>query len=115
MYLGPDGRILPCIPMSETDKTQEYFPVISNMTLKDALTDSSYLSFIRADMGKYLEHNKECMACEYKYRCGAGCRGKAATSNGGTDLLAPDPDACLFFKGGYYDRVKELIGTLKSV
>ena len=115
MYLGPDGRILPCIPMSETGKSQAYFPTVSELTLQEALTDSTYLSFIRTDMGEYLAHNKECAACEYKYRCGAGCRGKAAEENGGADLLAPDPDACLFFMGGYYDRVRRLIETLEGI
>ena len=88
MYLGPDGRILPCIPMSETGKSQEFFPTVSETPLRDALTDSNYLSSIRTDMWKYLEHNAECAACEYKYRCGAGCRGRAATETRGDDLLA---------------------------
>ena len=35
--------------------------------------------------------------------------GHAVGANGGTDLLGVDPDVCLIFKGGYYDRVKELI------
>ena len=113
MYIGPDGRILPCIPMSETEKSQEYFPSISGMTLEEALTDSSYLSFIRTDMGQYLEVNPGCESCEYKYRCGGGCRGRAVIDNGGEDLLSPDPDACLFFKSGYYDRVKNLINGFK--
>ncbi len=109
MYLGPDGHILPCIPMSETEESQKNFPQISGITLKEALTDSFYLSFIRTNLKEYFAHNEECASCEYKYRCGAGCRGKAVMENGGEDLLAPDPDACLFFKDGYYDRVRELI------
>lgn len=111
MYLGPDGRILPCIPMSETAKSQEHFPSISGMSLKEALTDSSYISFIRADVGTFLSHNKECADCEYKYRCGGGCRGRAVMENNGTDLMGKDPDACLFYKGGYYDKVKEMISS----
>lgn len=109
MYLGPDGRILPCIPMSYTAKSRESFPTIKDMALKEALADSGYLSFIRTDVGQYLSHNKECAECEYKYRCGGGCRGCAAMATNGEDLLGIDPDTCLFFKGGYYDRVKELI------
>ncbi len=109
MYLGPDGRILPCIPMSVTKMSQEHFPLISEMTLSEALTDSSWLTFIRTNMGEYLKHNKECALCEYKYRCGAGCRGCAVSANGGTDLLAPDPYTCLFYKGGYYERVRAII------
>lgn len=44
-----------------------------------------------------------------------GCRGRAALATGGADLMGPDPDACLFFKGGYYDRVKELLGPASAM
>ena len=110
MYLGPDGRILPCIPMSETDASQEHFPLLGSMTLREALSDSNYMSFISATLDQYLEHNPRCASCEYKNRCGGGCRGRAVGANGGSDLLGVDPDTCLLFTGGYYDRVQELIG-----
>ena len=109
MYLGPDGRILPCIPMSERDCTSELFPTVGQMTLAEALSDSFYMEFIGTTLADYLAHNPECATCEYKNRCGGGCRGCAVGANGGSDLLGKDPDACLIFKGGYYDRVNELI------
>ena len=112
MYLGPDGRILPCIPMSLTDEAQKTFPRIWDMSLKDALSDSSYMDFIKTDLAQLLEHNKECSDCEYKFRCGGGCRGNAAIANGGGDLLAPDPECCLFYKGGYCEKTKKLINKL---
>ena len=109
MYLGPDGRILPCIPMSEHDATSERFPTVGEMTLAEALSDSFYLDFISTTLGDYLAHNPRCAACAYKNRCGAGCRGRAVVANGGSDLLGIDQDVCLVFNGGYYDRVKEII------
>lgn len=114
MYLGPDGRVLPCIPMSETAAAQQRFPSIGEMTLAEALSDSSYLGFITSSFASYLASNPRCDACEYRNRCMGGCRGRAALATGGTDLMGPDPDACLFFKGGYYDRVKELLGAVPS-
>ena len=113
MYLGPDGRILPCIPMSETDASQEHFPLLGSMTLREALSDSNYMSFISATLDQYLEHNPRCASCAYKNRCAGGCRGKAALATDGTDLLARDPETCELFRGGYYDRVKELIEQLQ--
>ena len=110
MYLGPDGRVLPCIPMSETEEAQKRFPTLSAMSLREALRDSSYLSFIRTDLGAYFAHNPSCAACEYRYRCAAGCRGCAAAATG--DLLGIDPDACLFFRGGYCERLKQLISDV---
>ena len=110
MYLGPDGRILPCIPMSELDHTSGLFPTLGEMTLAEALSDSSYMDFISTTLEAYLAHNPTCASCEYKNRCGGGCRGRAVGANGGSDLLGVDPDTCLLFTGGYYDRVQELIG-----
>ena len=109
MYLGPDGRILPCIPMSQTDGASERFPSVGETELSQALSESTYLSFIRTTLGEYLEHNPGCASCEYKNRCGGGCRGRAAIANGGSDLLARDPDVCLLFRGGYYDRARKII------
>ena len=109
MYLGPDGRILPCIPMSQHEEASRRFPKVSELTLTEALSDSFYLNFISATLEDYLDHNQGCRACEYKNRCAGGCRGRAVESNGGSDLLGVDPDACLIFKGGYYNQVKDII------
>ena len=109
MYLGPDGRILPCIPLSEQGAAGEGFPTIGDMTLAEALSDSFYLDFIRTTLDDYLAHNPDCAVCAFKNRCGGGCRGHAVIANGCTDLLGVDSDNCLIFKGGYYDRVKKLI------
>ena len=114
MYLGPDGRILPCIPMSEYDSVSDLFPTVAGMTLAEALSDSFYMDFISATLDDYLAHNPECAACAFKNRCGGGCRGCAVNANGGSDLLDVDPDACLIFKGGYYDRVKKLISDYQA-
>lgn len=111
MYLGPDGRILPCIPMSEQDSISHLFPLVGDITLAQALSDSFYMNFISTTLDDYFEHNPTCRACEYKNRCGGGCRGRAVGANGGLDLLGIDPDTCLVFRGGYYDRVKKLIET----
>ena len=109
MYLGPDGRILPCIPLSEQGEAGEKFPAIGEITLAEALSDSFYLDFVCTTLDDYLAHNPDCAACAFKNRCGGGCRGHAVIANGCTDLLGVDPDNCLIFKGGYYDRVKKLI------
>ena len=109
MYLGPDGRILPCIPMSELEAASEAFPRIDEMTIAEALADSTYLSFITTTLGDYLRHNPECAECAYSNRCCGGCRGRAVLENGASDLMGVDPDACLVFKGGYYERVKAML------
>jgi radical SAM protein with 4Fe4S-binding SPASM domain len=44
--------------------------------------------------------NEKCAACEWKYLCGGGCRGRAYLAHG--DLLAPDPQRCLLARGDEY-------------
>ena len=83
--------------------------MVSELTLAEALLDSFYMDFISTTLGDYLEHIPKCRSCEYKNRCGGGCRGRAGAANDGSDLLGVDPDTCLIFKGGYFERVKELI------
>ena len=109
MYLGPDMRVLPCIPMSEVDAAQERFPVLGELTLREALSDSAYMDFITKNHAAYLALNPTCASCEYRNRCLGGCRGHAALATDGADLMAPDPDACLLFRGGYYSRMREII------
>ena len=115
MYLGPDGRVLPCIPMSETGLAQERFPLLGELTLAEALSDSVYLDFITTNLAAYLERNPRCAACEYRNRCMGGCRGRAVQESGVAGMMGPDPDACLLFKGGYYDRAQEAIARLEGV
>lgn len=91
MYLGPDGRILPCIPMSERDSTSGRFPLLGEVTLAEALSDSFYMDFVSTTLDDYLARNPGCAACAYKNRCGGGCRGRAVEANGGSDLVGRRP------------------------
>lgn len=99
-----DGMPVPILTLSALFNAFD-----GRMTLSEALSDSFYMDFISATLDDYLAHNPTCASCAYKNRCGGGCRGRAVDANNGTDLLGIDPDACLIFKGGYYDRVKQII------
>lgn len=114
MYLGPDERVLPRIAMSEA-AAQERFPLVQEMGLAAALSDSYYLEFVRATLGTYLEANPECASCEYKNRCAGGCRARAALASPDGSLTSRDQDMCAFFCDGYYNRATELIAKLQQV
>ena len=113
MYLGPDGRVLPCIAMSRTGHAQERFPLVQETSLAEALSDSYYLEFVRSTLGTYLEANPECARCEYKNRCAGGCRAKAALASLDGGLTPRDQEACTFFRNGYYELATELIAKLQ--
>lgn len=112
MYLSPDGRILPCIPISNLKDAEKQFPKLDDITLREALADSRYMQFIDTRLDKYLEHNPECALCRYRFKCAGGCRGNAV-SGGNADLLGKDEALCTFYKNGYYDRTVTLLEQIK--
>ena len=114
MYLGPDGYVLPCIPMSYTDATKQRFPNVSEVSLSEALGDSDYMRFICLTAKDYFEHNPDCRACEYAKLCAGGCRGSAAEDSHGENLMGKDPFVCRFFLGGYYERAREVIDKVQK-
>lgn len=100
------GFVMPCPPMSFNDAGKKHFSRIFDVPLKNML-NGAYMDFINTRMGDYFKKNPQCAACEYKNRCSGGCRGNAMADNGDGDLLGIDKKTCLFFKGGYYDKVRE--------
>lgn len=108
LYIGADSRALPCMSMSGLSGLED-FPKVTEMGLREVLSDSTYMRWINLRLGEFLERNERCKACEHRYVCGGGCRAESLVS--GSDYLGYDPGACCIFKKGYYDRVKALIET----
>ena len=79
--------------------------------LADVLTDGKWLDAVCKNHYWLREQNRQCGSCEWFGHCGGGCRAlgilDAGETTGQFDYSASDPLACLFFKGGWYDRVKE--------
>lgn len=64
MYIAADGRLLPCMPLSGMDCQDEY-PLITEIGLQKALSDSLYLERIDTRLEKLLKENAKCRACDY--------------------------------------------------
>lgn len=105
MQIDYDGYVVPCMPMSYAEGNKKYFSRITDKSLKKILDDKTYMNFVSTRLGDYFKHNPECADCEYKNRCGGGCRGMAMYCNRDGDLFGIDKDTCNFFKGGYYDKM----------
>ena len=103
-----DGFVMPCPAMSFNDAGKSHFVRIFDKPLKELLNEGAYMDFINTRLADYFKKNPLCAACEYKNRCSSGCRANAIATNGDGDLLGVDKATCLFFNGGYYDRVVEL-------
>ena len=63
-----------------------------------------YLSEVCPTVGELAKANAACGSCPYVKHCAGGCRAVALTLTG--DKLGVDLSKCLFFKGGYCQRVE---------
>ncbi|WPL16489.1 Antilisterial bacteriocin subtilosin biosynthesis protein AlbA [Thiorhodovibrio winogradskyi] len=98
-----DGRLLPCIPMTDTGVERE-MPRLSETTLSQALRDSAYFDRIDTRVEQLFSRNRQCRACAHRLKCGGGCRASALAAGHG-DYFGADPDACFFFKNGYDEKL----------
>jgi radical SAM protein with 4Fe4S-binding SPASM domain len=104
-YIMADGKLLPCIPMTGTYMEND-MPNLLTTTITEALSESHYFHIIDTRLEKLLRENHECDACEYKLRCGMGCRAHAITCSG--SFYGGDSGSCYFFKNGYEEKIKKI-------
>lgn len=104
-YITPEGRLLPCMPMTSTDD-QNKFPRIQDIGLRCGLSNSFYMRFVDGRVKDLLEANAECNACAYRYKCGGGCRASALLY-GSHDLMGCDRIMCTLWKEGYVERIRK--------
>lgn len=103
-YITPEGRLLPCMPMTACEGQRE-FPLIQNIGLKAGLSNSFYMQIADSRIKDLLEVNEKCASCEHKYQCGGGCRAIALEKTG--DLMGCDREMCFLWENGYVDRIRE--------
>ena len=77
--------------------------------LAELFSDSPFTRRLLVTRAHVRAHNPECMECEFRSMCGCGCRAVALAAT--DDLLAADPTACAFFKGGYQERFKAVLAN----
>lgn len=105
-YITPDGRLLPCMPMTACTE-QENFPKIQSSSLKKGLSHSFYVEFVNRRIKDLFEQNTECGNCTYRYRCGGGCRASALFEGNG-DLMGCDRIMCMLWKKGYVEKIRKV-------
>lgn len=107
MYISAEGRTLPCMSLSGMD-IQKEFPLITEIGLAQCISDSRYMRLIDTRASEVLKHNPECEACEYALQCLGGCRAGGLEFNP-EDILAPDRSICAIFKGGWKEKIEDLM------
>ena len=95
LFLGPDGRVNPCMAFSDT-AIAKGFPGIFGRTLPEALSDSHYRGVIDTTMADYLAAQPKCAACPHLNECGGGCLVECIDDDG--NFLVPDERVCHFFR-----------------
>lgn len=110
MYISAEGRTLPCMALSGMDIQQE-FPLITEKGLASCITDSRYMRLIDTRASECLAHNPECMACEHALQCLCGCRAGALEGNP-EDILGIDPYTCALFKGGWIEKIRDVMSQI---
>ena len=120
MAVTCEGNVVPCLQMSDYVAHLGFtFDNLHKRRLRDILSDGEWLGAVCKNHYWLREQNKQCDACEWFGHCGGGCRAlgilDAGEKTGKFDYSASDPLACLFFKGGWYDQVRERLGNYKNI
>ena len=105
-YITPEGRLLPCIAMTSSQE-QYRFPKVQDIGLKQGLSDSYYMRFVDNRVKDLLAVNAECAACEYRLKCGGGCRA-GALLGGDHSLMGCDRGMCFLWKEGFAERIRQV-------
>ena len=110
-YLLPNGKVLPCIAMSDSE-LENIAPNIfdEGESLEKALSNSAIDKYTHYTHSDLFENNPECAACEHRYIC-SGCRANSLSCGG---YFEKDPLACAFIKGGYENRIRNIAAGEKQ-
>ena len=103
MYIGPEGRVAPCMGFSDT-ALKEKFPSVLEHPLGDLTLDSFYRDVVNTKVSDLLAKNPECAACEHLPKCCGGCMVEGITDDG--DYLVPDSRCCYFHRHIGEDAVR---------
>lgn len=107
LYVGPQGQVLPCMMMAGS-AVEKDFQNLFRIPLTEILHSSQYLQAAGCTVEQYMKHNPKCAACDERNDCCGGCRA-SAIGDQGRDYLSPDPDACIFFQGGWSRSLEDTV------
>jgi len=109
-YISPQGKVLPCMSLDGLP-AGDSFPNLFDLSLKDILTDSWYITATNLRVRDYWAKRTECQNCELKTKCLAGCRAMALL-NQDTDYLSLDSRTCMIAKEDWSGQIQKEIDKL---
>lgn len=108
-YVLPDGTLLPCIGFSSSYQEQ-FMPNLLNTPLGEIYcsADSVFRRLVDIKACEVIEHNEECIKCEYRLKCCGGCRADAADTHPGIDAAyGRGMMLCSAYKSGFMEKLKQ--------
>jgi len=112
MGITCEGYVVPCLQMAGYAMELGYeCDSLKERRLRDVIESGKWHDAVCMNHHALGKRSRECGKCEWFGYCGGGCRAlgmlDSVEREGAIDEYAADPVACLFFKGGWYDRVRE--------
>ena len=103
--VSANGNLYPCLQQSGLYDVRGWcLGNVKKDGLKKHLREGAYLDSVCMTVKELAEHNSKCSACRwFKYCCG-GCRVVALAK--ANDIFAADPSSCLYFEGGYMQKLE---------
>ncbi|MBQ7594028.1 MAG: radical SAM protein [Synergistaceae bacterium] len=111
IYITPEGRVLPCMPMAGTI-VHDKMPLIQEKGLAECINNSFWLNIVNLRVRDYLAANDECRNCEYQEKCSVGCRADALETYP-DNYMGKSPILCTFIKGGWPEKIISLMKKIK--
>ena len=103
-YIGPEGRVAPCMGFSDT-ALKDRFPSVLEKPLGELTLSSYYQDVVETRVSELLDKNPECRSCPHLPSCCGGCMLDGITEEG--DYLVPDGRCCYFHKHIGGDAVRK--------
>ncbi len=112
--------VVPCLQMSGLfRKFGISCDSLKERSLKDVITEGKWLDTVCRNRAWLRDNSKECGSCRWFGHCGGGCRGlgilEGYNTTGTYDYSKNDPMACMFYKNGWYDRVKKELKDYEEI
>ncbi|MBP5279847.1 MAG: radical SAM protein [Erysipelotrichaceae bacterium] len=108
-YISSTGFVLPCTSMLSTRVEDNALNMLEH-DLKDIINDSYLYEIGNLKAKDFLEKNKKCNECKYRYQCLGGCRARALILQ--DDMFGNDSDVCTYFLDGFKEKKDRLLDEL---
>ncbi|MBO4265499.1 MAG: radical SAM protein [Clostridia bacterium] len=112
--IGANGNLYPCFQISGYFEQHGWF--LGNVKedgLQKHLRSGDYLDFVCTTVKAIKEHSEKCASCKWFSYCCGGCRVAGILLS--NDTLGPDLSRCLFFEGGYLEKLENVLPGYKSI